>query len=224
MTNGYTRTSSAFQFDNTGGGALLNNGGIWWENVTAAVSGSAAQNSDAWTANITGLAEGENIICVYGSNIWDIETSDTNIISRETYEEGLPQIATNALIFPSANSELLEGDLTNIIWHINRIADDFDGTNLTFSKISVHFSENTNEVDIVTNDVSNLLGEIPWLVPENLVGGDTNYVLKFEVVDSSFLTNSMIFWNNKFTIVPESGMLLFFVNLILVICYLKRSN
>ena len=33
--------------------------------------------------------------------------------------------------------------------------------------------------------------------------GLTNYVLKFEVVDSSSLTNSRIFWDNKFMIVPE---------------------
>ena len=119
--------------------------------------------------------------------------------------ESEPQIATNALIFPSANSELFEGDTTNIIWNFEKITDDLDGTNLTITKISVHVSETTNEVYIVMNNINNLLVAIPWLVPENLIGGDSNYVLKFEVVDSSSLTNSRIFWDNKFTIIPEIG-------------------
>jgi len=114
-----------------------------------------------------------------------------------------PQIATNALIFPSAGAILLAPSPTNIIWDFEKITDDIDGTNLTITKITVHLSETTNQVGIVTNDISNLLGEIPWIVPENLWGGDTNYVLKFEVVGSSSLTNSRIFWDNEFTIVPE---------------------
>ena len=141
------------------------------------------------------------------------------------YEYVLPlQIATNALIFPSANSELIEGDLTNIIWDVEKITDDIDGTNLTITKISVHLSETTNEVATVTNDVSNLLGEIPWFVPEYLIGGDTNYVLRFEVVDSTSLTNSRIFWDNEFIIVPEPGFYLFFMICNLLFIILKREN
>ncbi len=116
-----------------------------------------------------------------------------------------PQISTNVLIFPSSSSELFEGDLTNIIWKFEEITDDLDGTNLTISKISVHIAETTNEVATVTNNIDNLLGEIPWLVPDNLTGGYTDYVLKFEVVDSTSLTNSRIFWDNEFTIVPEGA-------------------
>jgi len=133
-----------------------------------------------------------------------------------------PQIATNALIFPSANSELIEEDLTNIIWHVDKITDDIDSSNLIISKISVHLAETSNEVASVTNDISNLLGKIPWLVPENLVGGDTNYVLKFEVVDSSSLTNSRIFWDNKFTIVPEPTIFLILNFGFALLMFLKR--
>jgi len=114
-----------------------------------------------------------------------------------------PQIATNALIFPSAGTILLAPSPTNILWNFEKITDDFDGTNLMITKISVHIAETTNEVSIVTNNIYNFLGQVPWFVPENLWGGNTNYVLKFEVVNSSSLTNSRTFWDNEFTIIPE---------------------
>jgi hypothetical protein len=40
-----------------------------------------------------------------------------------------------------------------------------------------------------------------------MYGGETIYVLRFEVVDSSSLTTSRDFWDNPFTIVPEPGFL-----------------
>ena len=127
-----------------------------------------------------------------------------------------PEIEVNALLFPATDDVLLAPFLTNIFWNPERITDDFDGTNLTITKISVHLAETTNELTTVTNNVSNLLGEIPWLVPESLIGGDTNYVLKFEVVDSSSLTNSRIFWYNKFVVVPEPLLLTVFATLIVI--------
>ena len=113
---------------------------------------------------------------------------------------------------------------TNIIWDIEKITDDIDDTNLIISKISVYLAETTNEVGIITNDVSNLLGEIPWLVPENLIGNETNYVLRFEVANSLSLTNSRIFWYNKFTVVPEPGFYLIFMIYQLLFIILKREN
>ena len=142
--------------------------------------------------------------CPAGSNYITVAGGGSHSLAIYT-TLNQPQIATNALIFPSAGVTILAPNLTNIIWDIEKITDEIDGTNLTITKISVHLALTTNEVATVTNDVSNLLGEIPWLVPENLIGNETNYVLKFEVVDSSSLTNSRIFWDNKFTIVPESG-------------------
>jgi len=139
-------------------------------------------------------------------------TCDSNIcevsLSKTTLEitKILLEIATNALIFPEENSIIFADKLTNIIWDVEKITDDIDGTNLIITKISVHLAETTNEVAIVTNNINNLLGKIPWLVPADLIGGDTNYVLKFEVVNSLSLTNSRIFSDNVFVIVPEIGM------------------
>jgi len=171
-----------------------------------------------FSVTVDNLVVGENNISIFGTNIFFQSTKNVVCIQRKSPIE----IATNALIFPSANSELFEGDLTNIIWDVDKITDYIDGTNLTISKISVHLAATTNEVGTVTNDVSNLLGEIPWEVPNldtkfvsakiplgpgirgtGVQAGDSGYVLKFEVVDSLPLTNSRIFWDNKFTIVPE---------------------
>ena len=54
------------------------------------------------------------------------------------------------------------------------------------------------------------------MVPEELIGGDTNYVLKFEVADSLSLTNNRIFWYNEFTIIPEPFYLLFIIGNLIV--------
>ena len=144
------------------------------------------------------------------------------IVDMGCYESpySIPKIATDALTFPAAGSELYEGDLTNVIWDIEKITDSVDGTNLVITKISLHLAETTNNVSEVTNNVDNLLGEIPWFVPVEFVGGDTDYVLEFEAVNSSSITNIRIFWDNEFTIVPEPMLLTLFASLIVI--WLRR--
>ncbi len=132
-----------------------------------------------------------------------------NTVDMGAYEfNGFPQIATNALIFPAENSIIFATQWTNIIWDIEKITDDIDATNLTISKITLHYADTTNEILTVTNNINNTLGEIDWYIPASSWDGLTNYVLKFEVVDSSSLTNSRIFWDNKFAIVPEGGIVI----------------
>ena len=178
-------------------------GGLNWTNSLTCEFGETQISNFKFQISNFKLNTGDNLITVSGTNIYGQSTNDVVCIRRKTLIESEPQIATNALIFPSPNSELFEGDTTNIIWNFEKITDDIDGTNLTITKISVHVSETTNEVSIITNNINNLLGEILWMVPAELIGSETNYVLNFEVVDSSSLTNSRIFWDNKFTIIPE---------------------
>ena len=126
-----------------------------------------------------------------------------------------PEIDTNALIFPSYNASLFAPFSTNIIWDSYKISDEIDGSNLTISKISLLLADSSNEIAIIHTDVPNLLGEIPWLVSDSLINYNTNYILKFEVVDSSSLTNYCIFSNNSFAIIPEPAFFLIFFLLIL---------
>jgi hypothetical protein len=187
-------------------GTNLNiSGEMWWTN--AATGGTGSLTSGTVTISNfqfqVSINHGDNLITVSGTNIYGQSTNDVVSIHRKTWIESAPQIATNALIFPASNSVVWAPYPTNIIWDVSRITDDIDGTNLTITKITVFLEKTTNEISIVTNDIDNLLGEISWLVPENLVGNETNYVLKFEVVDSESLTNSRIFWDNKFIIIPE---------------------
>jgi hypothetical protein len=121
---------------------------------------------------------------------------------------GAPYIATNALIFPSDNAVLQAPYSTNISWYVDKIHDETDGTNVLISTISVHMADTAAEVAIVTNNIQNILGTIVWPVPPELVGSETNYVLKFEVVNSLSVTNSRIFRDNEFTVVPEPASLL----------------
>ena len=117
---------------------------------------------------------------------------------------GVPQIATNALIFPSCGS-VLQGELTtDIVWNVELITDDLDDTNVLISKISVLDSNTLEEVAIVTNDIPNTLGMVQWQVPAPLALGETAYVMRFEVVNSIALTNARVFSDQPFTV--EVGM------------------
>ena len=197
-----------------------------------------------FSVTVNNLVIGENIISLFGTNRFYQSTPERPARSFVVciQRKSPIEIATNALIFPSAGSELFEGDATNIIWDVEKITDYIDGTNLTITKITVHLVETTNELATATNDVSNLLGEIPWTVPHldskwgsanippgpgirgaRVQAGDSGYVLKFEVVDSSSLTNSRIFWDNEFTIVPEPGAIGAVISYILLILSIWRK-
>ena len=171
------------------------------------------------------LSVGENNIAVFGTNSYLQSTNSVVCIRRKTAIESAPQIATNALLFPSSGS-ILAPDMTNIYWDFGRITDDVDGTDLIITKISVYDMDTTNELAAITNNVSNLLGQIPWVVPVELISVDTEYALRFEAVDSNSLTNGRIFFGNEFAIIPESGYL--FIVGTLQIClffrFLVKSN
>ena len=154
------------------------------------------------------LNVGDNLITVSGTNVYGQSTNDVVTIQRKTAIESEPQIATNALIFPALNSMIYASQWTNIIWDFAKITDDVDATNLMISKITLHYADTTQLIADVESNVSNTLGEIEWYVSPGSWDGKTNYVLKFEVVDSSSLTNSRIFWYDKFTVIPEPGLFL----------------
>jgi hypothetical protein len=161
--------------------------------------------AQGFSTTINFLEHGDNIITLSGENIYNQSTNSVVCIRRKTSTDPNPQIATNALIFPALNSELFEGDVTNIIWDAEKITDDIDGTNLTITKISVLLAEDSSEVLVITNDISNTIGQFSWKVPDSLIGNDSGYVLEFDVIDSALLTTNRIFWDNEFTVVPEPG-------------------
>ena len=155
-------------------------------------------NGYGWTAGIpVGGFMSDNNVDLY-SGYWEPPLSQNS---------NSPQIAIDALIFPSADAVIFASTPTNIIWDVEKITDDIDSTNLTISSITLHYADTTNYILEVTNNVDNVLGEIEMNIPDGNWDGLTNYVLKFEVVDSSSLTNSRIFWDNTFAVVPEGGIL-----------------
>ena len=115
-----------------------------------------------------------------------------------------PQIAADALLIPAAGSEFLESSFTSIVWRVSGITDDFDGTNVTITEITVLSADTTSKVATIVRDIQNILGQTDWYVPSSLP--DANYYLRFEVVDSCSFTNSRIFFDNPFIIVPEPGL------------------
>ena len=195
-------------------------GDLWWENYRH--PGDVHNFSPGFSTLINNLEHGDNIIKVFGNNANGHATSDVVTIHRQTYDEAAPRIGTNALIFPETGNIIHASTPTNIIWDVEKITDDIDGTNLTISKISLHYADTTNYILEVTNNIANALGKIEMNIPDGNWGGLSNYVLKFEVVDSLSLTNSRIFWDNKFTVIPEP--VLFFIYYLLFIIYYRSQS
>jgi len=124
------------------------------------------------------------------TNMWDKKEGwrpsyKINGSPGEELVESQPQIAADALIFPSADSIILASALTNIIWDSEKIIDEIDGTNLTISMMTLHYADTTNLITDITNNIANISGKIEWYVPPMAWEENTNYVLIFEVVDSS---------------------------------------
>jgi hypothetical protein len=92
---------------------------------------------------------------------------------------------------------------TNIIWNPAGITDLVDGTNLTISCISIHRSNDLAEVSVPATNMPNGNGWCPWQPPQELISGPTTYVVRFEVIDSSSLSNNWIFYDHAFNVVPE---------------------
>ena len=141
-----------------------------------------------------------------------------NVTGTVTLEESIPpQIAIDALTFPKADSVISASQLTNIIWDAEKITDDIDGTNLTISKITLHYADTSIHITDIANNISNVAGKFEWDVPIGSWTGETNYVLKLEVVNSSSLTNSRIFSDNKFALVPEPFSVILIIALFVLI-------
>ena len=192
---------------------VLVDGKLGWTNDKD--PGTTNYFPQGFSITVSNLVVGENTISIFGTNRYFQTAENTVCVERRSPIE----IAADALILPSANSILYEYDLTNISWHVDGITDEIDGTNVTIAQISLLLFESTNAVAVVTNDIANVLGEIPWTVPsvDSLLDSAnmpyesqaaySYYVLQFDVVDSLSYTNSRIFWDNTFLIVPEGGMI-----------------
>ena len=198
----YGRTNSfpaAFELSSLDGSNGVQFNGIdESDNSGYSVSGTGDINNDGFNDIIIGApyadpygvgAAGESYV-VYGS---------TGMVLSAP-----PQIAADALLQPVAGSEFLESSHTNIIWRVSGIIDEFDGTNVTITEITVLSADTTNKVATIAHNIQNVLGQTDWYVPASLPDG--NYYLRFEVVNSCSLTNSRIFFDNPFTIVPEPGL------------------
>lgn len=157
-----------------------------------------------WEVRVTGLAEGTNVISVFGTNAWGVVADDSVLVIRPRFEEAGPVFLTNALLFPAEGS-LLEPDvLTNMVWFVERITDAQDGTNVLITRISVHVTNALHEFIWFTNNIPNPVGRIEWLVPPRY---EEVCVVRFDVTDSSGITNTHVFQKNVFTIVPEPAMM-----------------
>jgi hypothetical protein len=170
----------------------------------------------AWTADVP-LMHGNNLVGVYGSNCFGVAAQDELMIHRETYQEGIPKINSDTLIFPYGGSMLNADHPTNITWNPAGITDLVDGTNLTISCISIHRSNDLAEVSVPATNLPSGTGWCPWQPTPELISGPTTYVVRFEVIDSSSLSNSWVFFDHAFIVVPEPASILMLL-LVVSVC------
>jgi len=72
------------------------NDAMWWVNLTNAMTGSFAAVDQAWSAAVTGLEIGVNVVYVFGSNAWGETGCDALTLVRER-DMGAPLVdITNA--------------------------------------------------------------------------------------------------------------------------------
>ncbi len=141
-------------------------------------------------------------------------------VDMGAYEFTGSMIFADALTFPTSDALIFASTTTNIIWDVEKIIDNVDETNLTITKISLHYADTESWITDITNNIDNTLGEIEWYVPDGNWDNETNYVLKLEVVNSFHITNSRFLADNIFALVPEPMLLILFVSLI--VTWLRR--
>jgi hypothetical protein len=194
----------------------------------AQVPGDAAATRMGWTARppfaLSGVPAMPHVIApgaalalsatftpaTFGAftNVLLLDSNDTNepVVTCTLTGIGLdggPIIGATALIYPTAGALLEGGAGTSIVWRTSAISDGMDGTTVTVSRISIHTGAATALVADVAYDVPNLQGSAAWFVPDTLQSATTTYVVRLEVADSSGNTNSRVFTQQPFYVVPE---------------------
>ncbi|MBN1673525.1 MAG: type VI secretion system tube protein Hcp [Kiritimatiellae bacterium] len=108
--------------------------GMWWVNTTNELSGTFAAAGGAWTAAVTGLALGANVIYVYGSNTWGQQAFDSITLARgdgsaepfvditNTAPSSLAHDAASFLMAGTNNSQV-----ESAMWWVN-VSDETAGT------------------------------------------------------------------------------------------------
>lgn len=134
------------------------------------------------------------------NNISHATIVKTNVVGVS--DMSAPQIGTNALIFPSYGSEIMEMMPTNIVWLPTAITDTLAGHDVTIALMSVSSMEEPDSIVFVTNDIPNSAGTLEWTHPFMLPDTET-YVVTFQVANHTGQTSEYTFSDNAFTIVPE---------------------
>ncbi|GEM_PF-2396695 len=119
-----------------------------------------------------------------------------------------PIIGADALLFPTAHVELYAQVMTSVVWNAASITDNVDGINCIISRLAVISSNTGLEVALVATDVPNLTGAAGWLPLSALQAPDVQYAIALEARDQAGNAASNTFWQQPFTVVPESGLLL----------------
>lgn len=185
---------------------------FWWRLTHTTTNFPCVTHNNAFTAHVTDLRVGLNTILIHGTNRHGVAASDTHDVLRLSWEETYPSISSNALIFPASHTILFPHNLTgptSVVWHPPDISDALDGDDLLITDIEVMPYDQPHNSSSISSPVSNRTGHITWYVPENLVSDVNVYRIRFTVANSRMMSDTMIFEDNSFMVLPEPSLSIF---------------
>lgn len=181
------------------------------------VNGSNASHFyGRWNKTVS-LAQGTNELTVVAFG-----TSGERVTQTVTYirhDTGSPSVGKEALLFPYPGAELVLDEQIQVKWIRPRITDVADGNNCTITRMSVVTAEDGQEVELIGENIPNS-GLKTWTPSSIPAVPDEEYLIRFEVSDTSGNTTNRFFTRNTFTAIPEPGFAI--ITAIIIILALKR--
>jgi len=113
-----------------------------------------------------------------------------------------PIISPGALLSPAAGAIIEAGALATFTWNPGAIYDEEEGAVACIARASIVALSNGALRAVAGNNLSRLWGFYNW-TPDYALSGADQYAYQFDVADNAGLTNSVIFSNQWFVVVPE---------------------
>jgi len=160
------------------------------------------------------LPQGGTILEIYSRNHTGILRE--NIVYYRGNPHSIPPTADpGALAYPEPGSEIEESGV--LLWEPVLLTDHIGSTNLLISKISVVLSNTLEEVAMAGVNIPNPRGHLEWTPPQELINPTNSYYLSFDLLGSYGTATSITFTNNPFQVVPEPGVIMAILPLIVII-------
>jgi len=162
--------------------------------------GNATHHYGRWNKTVS-LAKGTNVLSVVA---YSGEGNVTQTVTYIRHDTEPAAIGKEALLFPFPGAELVLGEQVQVKWTRQRIIDVADGNNCTITRMSVVSADDGQEVELIGENIPNS-GQKTWIPSSIPAIPGQEYLIRFDVSDTSANTTNRFFIRNPFTAIPEPG-------------------